>query len=136
MDAPTLAVLLAGVLLTGCHIFAVWLLTTSRRDAVDWAGGLGATLSYIADNAAEAGRIASDIADALERLEGGFGVEAPSASPMMTGAPDFAGLATSLITDYLTTNLHGSTEQVGTVYSEASEGKAESTGSGTAPAPE
>nr|AIF19858.1 hypothetical protein [uncultured marine group II/III euryarchaeote KM3_87_G11] len=131
MEPTTLAVLLAGVLLTGCHIFAVWLMMTSRKDAGDWAGNLGATLSFIADHAAEAGRIASDIADAIERMESGFGVEAPIPSPAMTGAPNLAGLATSLITDYIAANIHGSTEPSGAIYEQEAETPPESTGSGS-----
>ena len=111
MDSASIAVIGTIILLTACHGFAVWLLMTSRKDAGSFAESLGATLAYIADSAAEAGRISADIADALERLEGGFTVASPAASGLltpMTGEPTLAGLATSLLGDYISNLPHGS----------------------------
>jgi len=135
MDASTLAVLIAGVLLTACHSFVVYYLTQTRKEASVWAGSLGDAVAYIGESIQEGGRIGADIADTLDRIEG---VSAGAGSPTdnhSAGMLDLRGTAGSLITSYIESLIHGGQTiqdrpEEGTIHAEEStdqETKSEST---------
>lgn len=136
MDTTTLAVIAALIALTSFHAASIWYGTKDREALKVYADSLHAATAMIAEEMGEAGRIGSDIADTLERVEAGLAGIDLQPETVGHGGLDLKGTAATLLTDFITSKIHGSkTEQERAVYDHEEETYPQADSSSTSETP-